>query len=404
MRFLHNFGPRSEYARRLNPTTQTKWPCRTTLALIAAIHGVASLHAGQAKAPGWAALGETIALGAGTTPGVGTDWEGNVHVVFMRDGGILHRTHVFGAAALSPEEAVPLPEGPGPYNSPHVVCGANGVVHLVFVHDFAGKSRRSWYAQRRDGKWSAPLLVHDITEEDRRLNYPRLHVAGDTAYVAGFVGGGSAVMKVVGLAGEPRVSGMITTKLWVVHPFVRSDELLLAGRAGSHGHALETYSSNLEPRRPGFVLSRGALMKTGESTAAYMDRAGVIHVAGLTGGGEAIVWYNSDRRAEQEKDLLIGPDVGAWVAEYTYPSMTGDEHGRIFISFRHHTTGEGRLAMVEPQQATFSGAVTFAPEITKRLRWNAPLAAARGGGVWLAWESDGEAFLRFAGVGRPHSH
>jgi hypothetical protein len=345
----------------------------------------------------WHALGAPTRIGSGITPGIAVDARGKVHVVMMHDGAILHRQQPPGGE-FGPPESVPVPEGAAIYNAPHLVCDDRGTVHLGFERDFTGSSRKAWYTNRHNGVWKPPLLAIERLEPDRRVNYPRLAFGNGVVWVSAFVGGGSTAVKIVDPDSAPRVSGRIDTPLWVAHVFPRGDEVILVGRAGAGGHKLERYSAALERMGEPQLLSRGTPTKTFEPTAAVMDAAGVIHVVGVTAQPVQKLWYTNERRTAAGMDVILGPDVGEHVGENTYPVMLHDRRGRLYVSYRDHSTGEARLTVFDEPAGRFLPPMTFAPATTRRLRWNPHLAAAPAGGVFVVWEDNGEVFVRTAGV------
>jgi hypothetical protein len=365
-------------------------------AIAALVSGVLSSLAGGATAE-WSALGPVIRIGEGITPGIATDHEGTVHVIIMHAGAILHRQKNLGRD-FGPPEPLPRPEGDAQYNSPHVVCDASGVPHVVFARDATRASRRVWYASRQGGTWQQPLLAIERTEPDRRANYPRLTLAGGVAYVSAFTGGSSTVVKITDLDSRPRAGGRIDTNLWVAHAFPRGDELLMVGRAGASGHKLERYDAALARLGEPLLLSRGTPTKTFEPTAAVMDDAGVIHVAGATATPEQVLWYTTDRRAAAGQDVILGPTLGHEISEFTYPVLHFDRGGRLYVSYRDHTTGEARLTVFDAKANTFAVPVTVGPATTRRLRWNPHLAALPGGGVGVVWDDKGQVFFRTVGA------
>jgi hypothetical protein len=359
----------------------------------------AGLLASPVRCAEWSRVGETRELGAGITPGIAVDAAGAIHVVFMHDGGIFHRRAArgedFGAAS-----ALSLPEGRANYNSPHLVSDARGMLHLVFTRDVTGAAKKAWYAAWRNGRWSQPLLVLDHSMTGRRINYPRLVVASDgaTAFVAGFAGGGSTVVRLDDLGVAPKVGARVDTPLWVAHPLIAENgEVFLVGRAGASGHKLERYSRELTRLGEPLLLSRGTPTKTGEATAAILDERGVVHTVGATGSPEAVLWYNTSERAAAGKSVVLGPALGEHTAEYAYPVLLRDGRGRLHVSYRDHTSGEAKLTVLEADGERFADPIVIAPAITKRLRWNAHLAAAPGGGVYVAWDAGGSVYVRAVG-------
>jgi hypothetical protein len=354
------------------------------------------LTRGGVRAAEPAMLGEIERVGEGVTPGIATDADGTLHLVTMHDGTILYRRKPVGGK-FGAVEQLPLPEGKAPYNSPHVVCDAGGVVHLVFARDVTGSSRKAWYTNRRDGAWKPPLLAIEAAP-GKRVNYPRLALAEGTALVSAFVGGASVVVQLVGLEAVPSVGRRIDTPLWVAHAFPRDGGVWVVGRAGAAGHKLERYDSAWTRQGEALLLSRDTPTKTGEPTAAVADGDGTIFVVGLTGHPVQRLWGTTEPRATAGASVILGPEVGRDVKERTFPVMAIDRGGRVYVSYRDHGTGEGRVTVFDAAVGRFSEPLAVAPSTTARLRWNPHLAAAREGGVHVAWDDGGQVFTRVARV------
>jgi hypothetical protein len=188
--------------------------------------------------------------------------------------------------------------------------------------------------------------------------------------------------------------------LWVAHPLIDpAGGVLVVGRAGARGHRLERYSADLELRGEPLLLSQGTPNKTGEPTAAMIDAAGVVHVAGVTRSTPTseVIWYNTSARAAAGQGVVLGPEIGDHVKEFTYPVLLEDARRQIYLSYRHHGTGEAWLTIFDRAAGKFAASVTFAPRTTLRLRWNPHLAAAPGGGAYVVWDDEGKTRFRALG-------
>jgi hypothetical protein len=350
------------------------------------------------KPVAWNALGETQTLGDGITPGICVDANGVIHIVFMGGETIYHR-QADALARFGPVEELPLPEGAGNYNSPHLVCDSQGTVHLTFQRDATRASKKCWYMNFRGGKWSPPVLVLDRSASDARVNYPRLAIRDDQAFIGGFIGGGSAIARLVNIDSTPRVTGSVETPLWVAHPLVDSaGQLWVVGRDGARGHKLQRYSDDLRLLGEQLLLSRGTPTKTFEPTAAVVDPSGVIHAAGATQSPVQMVWYSNSALVAAGKSVILGPELGHDIREDAYPVLSCDARGRVFLSYRHFETGEARLTVLDESTECFAPPVTVAPAVEKRLRWNPHLAAAPASGVYVVWDFGGHIYFRPVGV------
>jgi hypothetical protein len=331
------------------------------------------------------------------------DSNGVIHVVFMGGGKIYYR-QANSPAAFGPAEGLPLPEGEANYNSPHLVCDARGTIHLTFQRGVTRASQKCWYLNRRGGRWSSPLLVIDRSLSDARVNYPRLAVREDDVFVGAFIGGGSALAKVVNVSRSPEVARIVESPLWVVHPLVDpAGQLWVVGRDGSRGHKLQRYSDDLRPLGEPLLLSRGTPTKSFEPTAAVVDPSGVIHAAGATQSPLQVVWYSNSARAAAAKEAFLGPELGHDIREYAYPVLQHDAQGVLYLSYRHFETGEARITVLDERSEKFLPPVTIAPAVEKRLRWDPHLAPAPGGGVYVVWDSGGHVYFRSVGVTATHT-
>lgn len=108
-------------------------------------------------------------------------------------------------------------------------------------------------------------------------------------------------------------------------------------------------------------------------------------------------WYTTNERAAAGRDVILGPEVGHEVSEFTFPVLLRDARGRIYLSYRNHATGESCLTVFDPNAERFAPPIVTAPAITRRLRWNAHLAVAPGGGAYVVWDSDGRVYFRAVG-------
>jgi hypothetical protein len=143
------------------------------------------------------------------------------------------------------------------------------------------------------------------------------------------------------------------------------------------------------------LLSLGTPGKTLEPTGAAIDPDGVIHVTSAAGSPVQQLWYTNTARALRGDPVVLGPELGHDVKEYWYPCLVVDgASGRVYISYREHPGGAGKAVMLERGAEGFSPATTFAAQITQRLRWNAPVAITRDGGVAFVWEQAGKVHAR----------
>jgi hypothetical protein len=343
-------------------------------------------------------LGPIREVGPGITPALCVDPNGVLHIVSMHAGAIEHR-RVSADGVISAPERVPAPPGSVRTNSPHLAVDAAGTLHLAFTHDASGNSKQVWYAARRDGRWSAPMVAIDSSGTEKRTNYPRLAVAGDQVLIAAFVGGGSRLVKLGALASAPRVVATADSPLWVAHPLIDpTGEYLVVGRHGASGHKLQRFTPELRPAGEPLLLSRDTPTKTYEATAAIIDARGVVHAAGAAGQHTQVLWYSTSERAEAGQGAVLGPELGQDIKEYSYPVLLRDTRGRIYVSYRHHPGGEGCITALDASGGRFEAPVTIAPMVERRLRWNPHLAAAPRGGVFTVWDNGGRVYLRSVDV------
>lgn len=353
----------------------------------------------------WKRLGPVETLGQGVTPSACVDAEGAVHVVYANQGRILYRKAAAPRQKLSEPEDVPVPEGPVDYNSPHLVCASAGP-HLTFERDDKGRSRKAWYTNRLGGTWKSPFLALHAGDK-HRINYPRLTVGQNAAYVAGFIGGGSSVAKIVDFA-QPRKEKTLDVPWWVAHPLLarqeaaREDALWLLGRDGPRGHKLQRIDGNLRPVGTALLMTPRTPTKTYEPTGAAIDEGDVVHATGVTGAGPQVLWYSSTRLLAEGRGVMLGPPVGSGVGEDVYPVLAVNmRNGNPWIAYRDFATGQGKLVVFEVAAGEFLGPITFAPTVTKRARWNPQIARVGESGLVVVWDSDGQVFMRGVGLETP---
>jgi hypothetical protein len=178
--------------------------------------------------------------------------------------------------------------------------------------------------------------------------------------------------------------------------FTSQGYLYVTGRNGTQGHYIQRYDLNLNLVGDEREISVGLPYKTGEPTAAAVDKNDVIHAAGISGEGEQrIIWYNNTQRLDQGKNCIHGLNVYD-SGEKHYPTMTIDAAGTVYLSYYDGATGQGKASIVVGD--SFATPVAFAPSMTGRLRWNPHMAPGLCGGVYAAWDDGGVSFLRSIGL------
>ncbi len=359
----------------------------------------------------WSTLGTQQTLGNGITPGVATDSRGNIYVVYMNNGAIYYNkanaAAVFGAA-----EQIPVPEGAGNYNSPHVVCDTNGDPHVVFEKDWYPSTSKCWYSNRIGGSWKPPILAFN----GLLVMYSRLVLSGSNAFVAASTGTPAGLLaRFSNLSGTPHLDLTNSTYLFAPYPVSDSSgKLFVIGRNSGSGHYLQQYDRNLIAVGGGVKMSTGTPNKTGEPTAAVIDGANLIHAIGNCGAtgidpeSSSDLWYNKsqDGVASAQGSILGLPGPG-WMGQVVYPHSTLDKNGRIYLAYRNEATGEGKISIVTNGQfaepITFTSAITD-PNTTEQRRWNCQVASAAGGGVYVTWDYNGKCYIRAVGVTGPLTH
>jgi len=361
--------------------------------------------AGCPPPPGWSILGTQQTLGAGITPGVATDSQGNIHVVYMYNGAIYYkkadRRGVFGAT-----EQIPVPEGAANYNSPHVVCDTNGDPHVVFERDWYPSRSKCWYSNRKGGSWKPPVLAFNGLV----VMYSRLVLYGTNAFVAAStVNPGGTLARFSNLSGTPQLDLTNGTYLLAPYPVIdNSGNLFVIGRNSAAGHYLQQYDLNLNAVGNGVKMSTGTPNKTGEPTAAVIDGAGLIHAIGNCGAtgidpeSSSDIWYNTSQDGSgPAQGSILGLSGAGWMGQVVYPHCALDANGRIYLAYRNESTGEGKIAIVTNGQfadpVTFTEAITD-PNTSEQRRWNCQLAPASGGGVYATWDYNGISYMRPVGV------
>jgi hypothetical protein len=353
----------------------------------------------------WGIPGTQQTLGAGITPGVATDSQGNIHVVYMNNGGIYHRRANVAGVFAAPE-LIPGPEGAANYNSPHVVCDTNGDPHVVFERDWYPSTSKCWYTNRKGGTWKPPTLAfHGLL-----VLYCRLALYGANAFVTASTAEPAGMMaRFSNLSGTPHLDVTNSTYLFSPYPVIDSTgKLFVIGRNSASGHYLQQYDQNLNPVGSGIKMSTGTPNKTGEPTAAAIDAANLIHAIGNCGAtgidpeSSSYLWYNKSlggAAPTQGSALgLIGP---GWMGHVEFPHCVIDKNGILYLVYRNEATGEGEVCIVTNSQfaepVTFTSAITD-PNTTEQRRWNCQSAAAATGGVYVTWDYNGQCYIRSIGA------
>lgn len=380
------------------------------MAAIALLPACAS--APRATPAAWNALGPQQDLGDGITPGIAVDRRGDVHIVYMGGKRISYRK---GDSQLrfGPAEAIPVPAGPGNYNSPCVVADANGIPHVAFVKDAAGTSKRGWYTNRIGGSWKPPVEVFgiDLTNnpKDLRVNYPRMALAEPYAFVGAITGNpGGRLCRVTDLDTTPRADKFVDNTLMTSRPVVdMTGRLFAVGRNGPAGQFLQEYDLDLKPVGRPRKLNQGQ-PKTGEPVGACVDSKNVVHAAGWIGGiGEkdpARLYYMNSRRLDAGAPCIVAPPFpinphteGQNFPDPVYPDMAVDAFDRVYITYRDFVTGEVDVTLIDGDK--FSPLVSFGPVEAEHSRFNHSIAPAAGGGVYIAWDDGKTVYIRAVGVG-----
>ena len=355
--------------------------------------------------PDWSVLGTQQTLGDGITPGVATDSQGNIHVVYMNNGAIYYSKANY-AGIFGVVEQIPVPEGAANYNSPHVVCDTNGDPHVVFERDWYPSSSKCWYSNRKGGSWKTPVLAFD----GLLVMYSRLVLYGSNAFVAASTADPPGTLaRFSNLSGTPHLDVTAGTYLFAPYPVINSSgNLFVIGRNSAAGHYLQQYDLNLNAVGGGVRMSTSTPNKTGEPTAAVIDGANLIHTIGNCGAtgidpeSTSDLWYNKsqDGSAPAQGSIvgLVGP---GWMGQVVYPHCVLDANGTIYLAYRSEATGEGKISIVTNGQfadpATFASAITD-PNTSEQRRWNCQLAPAPGGGVYVTWDYNGQCYIRPVGV------
>jgi len=353
----------------------------------------------------WSILGTQQTLGGGITPGVATDSQGNIHVVYMNNGAIYY-TKANPSGIFGVLEQLPVPEGAANYNSPHVVCDASGDPHVVFERDWYPSTSKCWYSNRKGGSWKSPVLAFD----GLLVMYSRLVLYGSNAFVAASTANPSGTLaRFSNLSGAPHLDLTAGTYLFAPYPVIDSSgNLFVIGRNSAAGHYLQQYDFSFNAVGGGFRISTSTPNKTGEPTAAVIDNAGLIHAFGNCGAtgidpeSSSDVWYNTSQDGSPPaQDSVLGLTGPGWMGQVVYPHCALDAHGVLYVAYRNETTGEGRISIITNGQ--FADPVTFTPAITdpntsEQRRWNCQLAPAPGGGVYVTWDYNGQCYIRQVGV------
>ncbi len=354
-------------------------------------------------------LGAQQTLGDGIEPGIATDAQGSIHVVYMNNGTIWYRQGDPDAVFDAPE-LIPSPTtGPAQFNAPHVVCDGSNTPHVVFSDAFYPTPGNCWYTNRIGGSWKAPVSAFPGVI----VMYPRLALCGSYAFVAASTGTPEGtIARLSNLGGTPHVDLTTGTYLLAPYPVVNcaASRLFVVGRNSGNGHYLQEYNFNLATVSSGQKMTNGTPNKTAEPTAAIIDSSNVVHAIGNCGATgidpetNSELWYNNTQRMGLGENAVLGlagvPGSGWW-GDNVYPHMVMDINGKIWLGFRDITTGEGKISSVS--DAGFTEPIVFTPVITDpnnpiRRRWNCQVAPAPTGGVYVTWDYGNQCYFRPAGV------
>lgn len=106
----------------------------------------------------WAEPGPTVTLGAGAYPDLAIDRSGQVHFVYVRDGGVYYRL-LGPKGRWSPEERVPIEAGNVARSDPDVALDPQQRPHVLSGQSYAWKDGGRWQTIPIDVKRDTALAI-----------------------------------------------------------------------------------------------------------------------------------------------------------------------------------------------------------------------------------------------------
>ena len=354
--------------------------------------------ASAAGADGWERVNEPRPFGAGMSfPAVAynptTD---RLEVVAFTKTHIQHGTADGRLNIADLEPAVELPERrEGEYNSPHLIVDGKGVAHLVFAYQWASASTECWYTNNAGGVWKKPLLclsARRSPDQMNRVNYPRVAVIGDTAYVVAFVYKeyNGVIAKITNVADDRMAVERLVT-IPQDNPYILLPEPGKLFVAGRYDYA---YYSGV-PEKLGGSRHQG---KSHEMIGAAAGPDGVVHLIGMSGHKVTTMYYTNTARAAEGLAVINGEtfhsDSDAEL--YVWPEIVVDANGLVYVAYRDFNDRKGKFVTI--REGEYAEPVVFADELLRRIRYNVSATAAPAGGVYLAWHHNDGCFLTLVGA------
>jgi hypothetical protein len=322
--------------------------------------------------------------------------KGHLEIVAFSANRILHTTADNALTMSPPTEVAAAPAlSPGEFNSPHLVVDGKGVCHLVFEHNWYSASKKCWYTNNATGSWRTPLLCMDAQSNPElvtRVNYPRIAVIGDTAYVVAFVLNADTglIVKITNITND---NIAVTQRVRVANnPDIvatGSQELFIAGR--KHYQTLNTVPTQLTQG-----VHKGS---SHEMMGVGLGPDGVVHLIGMRGYKTTTMYYTNTTRIAAAQNVIAGEiyiaaDAGPEL--YVWPELRVDKKNRIFIAYRDWNDGKGKVRTMT--NGAFSQPVVFADTLLYQMRYNLNAAVAPDEGVYLAWHDNRASYLTLVGA------
>lgn len=320
----------------------------------------------------------------------------HLEIVAFSANRILHTTADNALTMSPPTEVATAPAlSPGEFNSPHMVVDDKGVCHLVFEHNWYSASKKCWYTNNAGGSWRTPLLCMDaLTEAEvvTRVNYPRIAVIGDTAYVVAFVYKDSKglMVKITNIANDNiAVTQRVQVKNNPDIVATSSRELFIAGRM--HYQTFNTVPT---------MLTQGVHKGSShEMMGVGLGPDGVVHLIGMRGYRKTTMYYTNTTRIAAAQNVIDGDTITTADANpelYVWPELRVDKKNRIFIAYRDWKDGKGKVRTM--QDGAFSQAAVFADTLLYQMRYNVNATVAPSEGVYLAWHDNRASYLTLVGA------
>ncbi len=370
-----------------------------------------------------------LTLGSGVMPSIATDGLGNLHAIFISGGNIVYRKYD-PSLTLQLSETIAPPSGA---HYPHIMCDSSSVPHITFTDATPDYANFIYYTNRIGGSWKSVVTAF-VAGAGNNVWYPRIGLWNDFAYIGFQYGGnsiplGGRVIRLSNLSTTPATDLSVSTGMRSGIAVNGLGRVLTIGRNGAAGTYSQEFDQNLNQVVP---LNQVMSGYPGGSQAAWSDRNNVTHFVAWSiqadGPGACndrcgMNYNNTGRRNANGTyqspiqgllgglygsgpDGFDGSNSGFWNDDVA-PVIAADALGTVYVAWRNWTpAGEGQITRVNNTQFTqfctpesscgthICVGTQFTPNVTRRRWWNCELAPAQHGGVYVAWDDSGTAYVK----------